>query len=92
MRFRQFDSGPQGLSLSGEQSHIGSSDGSITIRTAVVHLFTWSEKKKKPTTKKVCKKITNKENGTKPYFLIVVAKFLAFENAQMCCCLCVTKR
>ena len=56
MRFRQFDSGPQGLSLSGEQSHIGSSDGSITIRTAVVHLFTWSEKKKKTTKKKYVKK------------------------------------
>lgn len=69
MRFRQFDSGPQGLSLSGEQSHIGSSDGSITIRTAVVHLFTWSEKKKN--NKKVCKKITNKENGTKSYFSLV---------------------
>ena len=56
MRFRQFDSGPQGLSLSGEQSHIGSSDGSITIRTAVVHLFTWSEKKKNNKTKKYVKK------------------------------------
>ena len=72
MRFRQFDSGPQGLSLSGEQSHIGSSDGSITIRTAVVHLFTWSEKKKKNNkNKKVCKKITNKENGTKSYFSLL---------------------
>ena len=71
MRFRQFDSGPQGLSLSGEQSHIGSSDGSITIRTAVVHLFTWSEKKKNNKNKKVCKKITNKENGTKSYFSLL---------------------
>ena len=70
MRFRQFDSGPQGLSLSGEQSHIGSSDGSITIRTAVVHLFTWSEKKKN-NNKKVRKKITNKENGTKSYFSLL---------------------
>ena len=70
MRFRQFDSGPQGLSLSGEQSHIGSSDGSITIRTAVVHLFTWSEKKNN-NNKKVCKKITNKENGTKSYFSLL---------------------
>ena len=70
MRFRQFDSGPQGLSLSGEQSHIGSSDGSITIRTAVVHLFTWSEKKYN-NNKKVCKKITNKENGTKSYFSLL---------------------
>ena len=72
MRFRQFDSGPQGLSLSGEQSHIGSSDGSITIRTAVVHLFTWSEEKKKNNNnKKVCKQITNKENGTKSYFSLL---------------------
>lgn len=45
MRFRQLASGPHAFSLSPEQSHTGSSEGSISIRTAVVHLFTYNQKK-----------------------------------------------
>ena len=43
MRFRQLQSAPQEFSLSAVQSQTGSSEGSIRMRTAVVHLFTWQE-------------------------------------------------
>ena len=84
MRFRQLDSGPQEFSLSDEQSHTGSSEGSITMRTAVVHLFTYSETKQhvnKAVSLNLCKLILS----PKPWSWPEVLSFIYMYHLYMEC-------